>query len=87
MLLGKQCLCSHKDSKLRFPALPETAVSACWGSTPYPLNSPIAGLAARLFHERCCSCDPGKDGACAPLQSGKAAVLPLTAVIEWQQDW
>ena len=43
LLLCKQCLCSHKDSKLRFPALPETAVSACWGRTPNPLNSPVAG--------------------------------------------
>lgn len=40
---SKQCLCSHKDSKLRFPALPETAVSACWGSTPNPFFSPVAG--------------------------------------------
>ncbi len=38
-LLGKQGVCIYKHSKPRFPALPETAVSACWGSTPSPLNS------------------------------------------------
>ena len=40
---SKQCLCSHKGSKQRFPAMPETAVSACWDSVPNPLNSPVAG--------------------------------------------
>ena len=42
-MLCKQCLCTHKDSKLRLPALPETVVSACWDSVPSPLNSPVAG--------------------------------------------
>lgn len=41
-LLGKQSLCFHKDSKLRFPALLETAVSASWGSTPTPPEQPRA---------------------------------------------
>lgn len=30
LLPCKQSLCIYKDSKQRFPALPETAVSACW---------------------------------------------------------
>ena len=38
--IRKQCLCSHKDAKQRFPALPEAAASAWWGSTPTPVNSP-----------------------------------------------
>ena len=42
------------------------AVSACWGRTPNPVNSPVTGAGCA-----------GKDGACAPLQSEKAAVLSL----------
>ena len=38
-LLGKQGVCIYKRSNLRFPALPETAGFACWGSIPNPLNS------------------------------------------------
>ena len=38
-LLGKQGVCIYKRSNPRFPAMPETVGSACWGSTPNPLNS------------------------------------------------
>ena len=36
-----------------------------------PFSAPRLGLAARSFHERCFSSDPGNDGVCALLQSGK----------------
>ena len=65
------------DSKQRLPALPETAVSACWGSTPNPLNSPVAGAGCAFVSRTLLSLRCRKGGACAPWRAGEAADTAL----------
>ena len=83
-LLCKQCLCSHKGSKLRLPALPETAVSACWGSTPNPLNSPVAGAGYAFVPRTLLSLRSRDRRNLRPLAERKTASPLFAAAIEWR---
>ncbi len=81
MLLCKQCLCSHKDSKLRFPASPETAVSACWGRTPNPVNSPVTGAGYAFVSRTLLSLLRRKRRSLCPFAERKSGSPVLATII------
>lgn len=85
--ISKQCLCSHKDSKLRFTAMPETAVSACWGRTPNPVNSPVAGAGCAFVSRTLLFLRPRKRRSLRSPAKRKTGNPVLAAIIGLRQDW